>query len=226
MDTRQKNAWGHNVARFPDWEQSQSDLDRRRQLQQLLEQAGKGLARRATWDQYETNHDRRQPVVLEAVRTWADEFDPDESADNLLLWGAVGTGKDHLALAAVRTVLKHHAISCWWQNGRDLAAEWRNCIDGGGERGLMATLTKRTLLVLSDPLPPFEGLSNYQADMLYRVVRARTDNGLATICTLNVSSDQEADDRMGAPTWDRLTQDAWKIHCSWPTHRNPKKVIA
>ena len=59
----------------------------------------------------------------------------------------------------------------------------------------------------------------------YRVVRARTDSGLATICTVNVSSDQEADDRMGAPTWDRLTQGAWKIHCPWPTHRKPTKVI-
>ena len=207
------------------WEAHQADQKRIKRLQQLLQQAGKGLARRATWEQYETHHHYKQPEVLEAVQAWARGFTPDRG-EGLLLWGPVGTGKDHLALAAVRTVLCHHDCSSWWQNGRDLAGEWRDRMDGGEtEKGLLATLTRRALLVISDPLPPMGELSNYQADMLYRVVRARTDSGLATICTVNVGSDAEADERMGAPTWDRLTQGAWKIHCDWPTHRTAAKVI-
>lgn len=206
-------------------EHTQALQRRRRDLRQLLDRAGKGLATRATWDQYETHHDSRQPAVLAAVKDWAREFNPDTNSPSLLLWGPVGTGKDHLALAAVRTVLTRHDCTSWWQNGRDLAGEWRDRINDNSANQLLTLLMRRTLLVISDPLPPFGDLTNYQADMLYRVVRGRTDAGLATVCTINVESDQEADERLGAPTWDRLTQGSWKIKCNWRSHRTARKVV-
>jgi len=206
-----------------EYERRAAQRRRLRVLEEMLHQAGMGLAKRATWDQYETKHPG-QARVKAALQEWADTWTP-ERGQGLLLWGPVGTGKDHLALAAARQVVLQHDCTAWWQNGRDLAGEWRDRIDNGGEQGLLAKLTGRGILVISDPLPPMGELTTYQADMLYRVVRARTDKGLATICTVNVASDAEADERMGAPTWDRLTQDAWKMKCSWPSHRVAARVI-
>jgi DNA replication protein DnaC len=68
-------------------------------------------------------------------------------------------------------------------------------------------------------------LTQHQATMLYRLVDARYSKGVPTICTVNVASDAEADERMGAATWDRLCHDAWKFNCNWPTYRKPAREI-
>jgi DNA replication protein DnaC len=145
--------------------------------------------------------------------------------EGLVLFGPVGTGKDHLAYAmAASAVLA--GLSVGWLNGQDWFGQIRDAIDDETrESTLIGRIAKPDLVVISDPLPPVGQLTQHQAAMLYRAVEARYSRNKATIVTVNVADDSEADHRLGAPTWDRLCHGAWKVFCNWPSFRRPAREI-
>jgi DNA replication protein DnaC len=162
-----------------------------------------------------------QTRVVAALRDYIAEDCP----AGVILFGPVGTGKDHLAFAVCRSALKAGKL-VRWINGQNWFGIVRDAMDTDrSEASLIADLARPELLCLSDPLPPVGPLTQFQATMLYRLVDARYSRGVPTICTINVADDSEADERMGAATWDRLTHDAWKIKCNWPTYRQPARTI-
>lgn len=169
-----------------------------------------------------------QREVFHKVQEWADTF-PDRlaKAESLVLYGTVGTGKDHLAFAAVNKAIRLHHASAAWRNGRDLMGELRDRIsEDKSESKLVSGLEAPDILVLSDPLPVMGSLSAYQADMLYRIIDNRYQQGKLTVVTLNIKDDADADDRLGAPTWDRICDGAWKIECKWPSYRSPAMTMS
>jgi DNA replication protein DnaC len=164
---------------------------------------------------------RKQTAVVAAMR----EYLEGDCCCGVVLYGPVGTGKDHLAFAVCRSALKS-GKSVRWINGQNWFGIVRDAMDTDkSEASLVAELARPDLLCLSDPLPPVGALTQFQATMLYRLVDARYSRGVPTICTINVADDAEADERMGAATWDRLTHDAWKIHCNWETFRKPAREV-
>lgn len=163
----------------------------------------------------------RQESVKRFVLEWASTFATHKA--NLILFGAVGTGKDHLAFAAARMIVLAQGVSAVWVNGRELqsaARDFSKDSDGWLENACLSA----ELLVLSDPLPARGTLTDWQADVLYRIIERRDANKRPTICTVNVASDEVADAMIGAPTWDRLCHGAWKVQCNWPTHRRPARI--
>lgn len=148
-----------------------------------------------------------------------------EAADNVILYGPVGTGKDHLAFALCRSAVKS-GRTVRWINGQKWFGIVRDAIDTEkSEASLITDLSRSDVLCLSDPLPPVGSLTQFQATMLYRVVDARYSKGLPTVCTINVATDAEADERMGPATWDRLCHSAWKLFCNWESYRAPKREV-
>lgn len=145
--------------------------------------------------------------------------------EGLVLYGPCGTGKDHLAFA-IAGQLTWEGASVEWMYGQDWFGQVRDAMDGDTtEASLVRYLCHPDITVISDPLPPIGNLTPHQATMLYRVVQGRYQSGKPTIVTVNVSSDQEADERLGVPTWDRLCDGAWKIQCNWPSHRKPAREV-
>lgn len=143
----------------------------------------------------------------------------------LVLYGPVGTGKDHLAFSVLREAIKL-GRTVRWVNGQRWFGMVRDAIDSHrAECDIIAEVTAPDLLCLCDPLPPIGMLTQHQATMLYRLVDARYARGKATIVTVNVATNEEADERMGAATWDRLCHDAWKIRCNWPSYRTPAREV-
>lgn len=164
---------------------------------------------------------QQQSKVVEALNRYIDA----DTWESVILYGPVGTGKDHLAFSICRTGLKA-GKTVRWINGQQWFGTVRDAMDTDrSEASLIAELSRPDLLCISDPLPPVGGLSQHQSTMLYRLIDARYSKGLPTICTINVSSDQEADERMGAATWDRLTHDAYKLFCNWPSYRKPAREV-
>lgn len=185
----------------------------------LLQAAGHRY-REATLASFECQRPA-QTAVVSALR----EYIETDSPAGIVLYGPVGTGKDHLAFSVCRAAIKA-GKTVRWVNGQSWFGLVRDAMDTArSEASLIAELTRCDVLCLSDPLPPVGALTQFQATMLYRLVDARYSRGVPTICTINVASDEEADERMGAATWDRLTHDAWKLHCSWPTYRKPARVL-
>ncbi len=176
--------------------------------------------RGCTLDSFVVKEQQQRKVVKALV-----DYISDDCRENVILYGPVGTGKDHLAFALCKSAIKSgRAVS--WINGQKWFGIVRDAMDTDkSEASLVAELARPDVLCLSDPLPPVGALTQFQATMLYRLIDARYSKRLPTICTINVANDAEADERLGAATWDRLTHGAWKLHCEWETYRQPARVV-
>lgn len=206
----------------------QEQARRQGELAKLIQSAGNRYAD-CTLDTFNVTSARQQKVVA-AIADYIDLLRDAWESTGLVLYGPVGTGKDHLAIAVARVAVEQIGKRVAWVNGQDLFGQIRDNIDKGSpEAGLIRHYAGPDLLVLSDPLPPAMGkgdeLTMYQASMLYRLIDARYSRGQVTIVTLNVNDDDEADRRIGTPTWDRINHGAWKVHCDWASYRKPAREI-
>lgn len=137
----------------------------------------------------------------------------------LLLYGPVGTGKDHLMFAAIREACRA-GLRVEWRNGLDWFGTLRDRIGKDvDEEQTIRELVNCEVLALSDPLPPHGDLSSYQGQMLLRVIDRRYRRMKSTWVTMNVRDRAEATERMGAAVVDRLCDGALAVFCNWPSHR-------
>jgi DNA replication protein DnaC len=197
----------------------QRRIDRWQCAHDLVHAAGQRY-QRCTLDTFQADRPEQRAVVT-ALR----EYVCGDFEQGVVLWGPVGGGKDHLAFAVCRAAVAS-GKSVKWINGQTWLGNLRDAMDTDRtEASLIAELARPAVLCLSDPLPPFGSLTQYQSTMMYRLIDARYTRNRATICTLNVADDGEADERLGEPTWDRLCDGAWKLFCGWPSYRRPVREI-
>jgi DNA replication protein DnaC len=194
---------------------------------EFLRQCGSESAKGYTFTAYDTNGNPYQNRCKDAVLDWAQRGK--ESLDHsrsLILHGPVGTGKDHLAIAACRSLSLRHGYRVGFLAVQDWFGRIRDAMDDNeSERSIIGEASSPDVLVISDPLPPFGNLTQHQATMFYRLVERRSSLRRHNIVTINVRDDSEAYERLGAPTWNRLIEDALMIHCNWPSHRQPRQRI-
>jgi DNA replication protein DnaC len=192
----------------------------------LVEKVGERYSR-CTFEAFQISSDRQRSAV-DACREYADTLlDRIVDCNGLVLYGPVGTGKDHLAFAVSGAAIFRYGKFASWVNGQEWFGHIRDQMndDGLSEQSLIQRLAAPDLLTLSDPLPPIGPLSQHQSTMLYRLIDARYHAGKPTIVTVNVKDDDEADSRIGVPTWDRMCDRSWKIHCNWPSFRKPARIV-
>lgn len=200
-------------------------LRRDRMCRDLLLTAGSRYAH-CTLDNYSAEMPAQVAVVCalrEYVASLGERF---TAREGLVIYGPVGTGKDHLALSVARESILRYGLHAALMRGQTFFGDVRDRMDSGElERDLLGSLIAPAILVVSDPLPPIGALTQHQAGMLYRLVEARYAANRLTICTINVASDSEAEDALGTPTWDRLCDGAWKVRCAWSSWRRPAREI-
>lgn len=171
---------------------------------------------------FEQSHDGQKRAVAALFDYCGNIGDRIADGEGVILFGPKGTGKDHLVMALCRVAIAHgkHVV---WQNGMDLFGDIRDAIDKGeAERALVHRLVSPDVLYLSDPLPPFGNVTEFQATMLFRILDGRYSRRRPLWVTVNVESGPKLEERMGAQNADRIRDGALAIFCDWPSYRRVK----
>lgn len=175
------------------------------------------------WKCYGDTADRnRQKAVVRQVSDYIHQL-PERvhAGSGLVLFGPPGTGKDLLASVAMREAILTHGLTVEWVNGAELFGAMRDAIaTETPEQRLLSKWIKPKILVLSDPVPPWGDLTEFQAISLFRIIDARYRNNCPTWVTLNVANGAEAAKRMGVQVVSRLRHGAVNCECNWPDFRS------
>jgi DNA replication protein DnaC len=144
----------------------------------------------------------------------------------LVLFGRPGCGKDHLAVAAGYVAILQHGYSVQWVHGLELFELARRLIRvDADETTFVRDYVRPKILIVSDPIPPKGDASQYNADVLMRIVDRRYRDCKPTWLTLNVIDGEEAERRLASPIVDRVRHDSLCLECNWETHRQPLGTV-
>lgn len=171
-------------------------------------------------ENFDVTDERQRPVVERLMRYQDDIRENVRGGVNLLLLGPPGTGKDHLLVGLMRTAIVEHGMRVEWVNGMDWFGRVRDSMDSGeSEKHVLGELVAPDVLVLSDPVPPLGELTDFQRIMLYRVIDGRYRNMRPTWVTANMLGREDAENRLGPQTNDRLRDGGIVMWCGWTSHR-------
>ena len=193
-----------------------------RKLSILKKDVGERLDpfKRATVDTFKI-YDPEQEKTLRRVREYVDDIEANvENGNGAFLIGPPGTGKDHLAIAIAREAVIRLGASARWLDVATLRAELRDAIKSSKEeKKTLGPYLKADVLILSDPIPPGSGLSDFQADALFRLIDGRWRQLRPTLITANFRTEQEAEGVLGSQVVDRLSHGGLRLRCQWGSFR-------
>jgi DNA replication protein DnaC len=154
-----------------------------------------------------------QSMAKRRTREFADCYPRVEKG--LLYMGSVGTGKTHLAVAALKEMIATKGAQGLYANFLELVQQLQMSFDGGGasREEILGPVTDADLLVL-DELGAGR-LTEWTRDLLYYVINSRYMARKVTIFTTNyLDSAQppkgEAPGAYRPPSHDAVGQDRWQ----------------
>lgn len=202
----------------------------------FIGQRGKRYAA-CRFDNYQTDH----PGQLAAVDQIKSHIELD--CGGMVLVGPVGTGKDHLVSASIYQKIASGVFT----NGIDCEYEKITSMDAGDRiqfwsgpslfGAVRDGMTKRTteaetinplartqLLVLSDLCNVGETLTDFQRQVIYRIVDQRYCHNRPTWLTANAQDRKQLEQTLGAAIVDRLLDGSLVVPCDWPSFRKTAKA--
>lgn len=132
----------------------------------------------------------------------------------LILRGFVGTGKSHLAAAALKYV-----SSGIFTTLADLIGELRNTYDEGGQEKMVERYRNAKCFVLDELTKEVKGSD--VGTILYRILAHRYDRGSLTIITSNDGLDDILE-ILGPKLRDRIKEDYRVATMEWDSYRSKK----
>ncbi|QSX75745.1 ATP-binding protein [Lysobacter arenosi] len=200
------------------------ERDRQSRIARLMSVSG--LPRRfaqADFNSY-VARTKEQRDALRILRTFTEKFQELEAkGSSLLLIGGPGTGKTHLALAALRA-LTEREIPCFYATAASMLAGIKDHYgQRGGERLQAAAFDHlhRVRLLIIDELDV--GLSEHDIGLLFRVVDGRYADLMPMVLISNRPLEQ-LEKSLGQRLMDRLRDCAVTVAFAWPSYRGTKGV--
>lgn len=179
---------------------------------------------RSTFAKYHVYHPNQKPVLERIIQLSAKLDALVSEGTSIILYGPVGTGKDHLLAALLYEAARRFFFACAWRSSVDLYRNMRDRMDSGEtEEGVIRELAKPAILALSDPPPPDGELSAFKLEFLFSVIDRRYRKMLPTWITINVQTTHEAEMKLSTQIWDRLQHGAEIVPCFWPSYRERKQ---
>lgn len=175
----------------------------------------------STFDVGNDKDTRKRIAAKSAVMQYAKEIEQNRaSGRNLILLGPVGTGKDHLAAAVVRTVVGR-GFSVAFVRGSVLAQEMKAAITG---EPLDPKYGSRDFLLISDIEPRGnDATTEFFHASLLDLLDERYRAKLPTIITTNKEERVHMDAAIGARSMDRLLEHSLAVKMDWPSYRTAVK---
>jgi DNA replication protein DnaC len=210
-----------------DPEQRKANLDRHKKEAAIQQDLGPRYAPdRVRFDKFEVYHPAQRDVLdrLQAVADALPEYV--SRGAGLILYGSVGTGKDHLLAAMLYQAVSRHGFPCRWANGQEIYGLFRDRMSTEQrEADLLQKYEEPQVLAISDPIPPVGEPTAWNLSQLYRLLDRRYRHLKPTWVTLNARSIQDADTKLSASVFDRLREDAELFACFWPSFRERRKGL-
>jgi DNA replication protein DnaC len=167
-------------------------------------------------ENYQIKYPAQKPVVTTLLALQRGLAEHITDGRGLILWGPVGTGKDHLLTGVVK-VAAHLGLSARYRNTAGLFGEIAAAAlaEDSSPDAVIRRYTKPSVLCLSDM---DIGWKETHQNNLRWLVTARNDEYRSTWITLNTNLEILAK-RLGPPLWDRLRSKAVILECNWPSWR-------
>lgn len=166
-------------------------------------------------------------AALDAVQGYAKSIDDHATEGRgLLIHGPRGTGKDHLAVSALRECVAA-GLTVAWVDGQEMFAAMRESIGkDDAERWFSSSFLVSDVLLISDPVPPEGKITEFQQTTLWRIIDRRYRGMKLTWITANCKDGEELSQRLGPQLVDRLTDDAVVVSTvGMKSHRKPFVVV-
>lgn len=165
-----------------------------------------------------------QKKAVEAVKEFLSDIENHvKDGRGLVLYGSVGTGKDHLLAACLFAAIES-GFGVSWKNAQSIYEAARDQMDGKGSEGeMLREFTTPTILGLSDPTPPAGDLTGFRVELLWRIADVRYRMMRPIWLTMNANSIEECQAKLSVPLWDRLQDNAICVPCFWPSFRVKEK---
>lgn len=202
-----------------------------KEVRKLQREVGRRYAECA-FDNYhvleETTTEKRpsQREVLTLVREFAnDVMERSKNGGGLVLFGAVGTGKDHLMIASAFVAVVKFLIKVKYLNASTLAEQTRDLFKAERlQNDLIATYSRVPILAISDLTPQKGETSPFLTEVILRIIDIRYREYRPTWATMNARDGEEARLVLADPIIDRLRHHSLCLPCQWSSARKPAEL--
>lgn len=179
----------------------------------------------ATFEGFKVYH-ANQRKALERLHAIAGRLDALTSdGSGVVLYGTIGTGKDHLAAGLLYQAAGRFGFACRWVSGEKVFEAFRDGMDKGRmESDTLRRYTQPDILCISDPLPVSGPQGDWNLRVLYRILDERYHHLRPTWATMNVATVDDAASRLTPPVFDRLRDRAELVPCFWPSYRRERNA--
>lgn len=171
-------------------------------------------------DNFEVANDK-QRVVVDALHEYAARAHENLNAGRgVILFGSVGTGKDHLMIGLLREVIFRvdPVPHVRWMNGEHIrAAQYGDNLHAHPFERLDDD--RQRVLMLSDPFLHGTPLAYASGERLFFLADCFNRQRRPVWMTCNCASREDLNMHIGAPTAERLTEGALTLFCHWPSYR-------
>lgn len=205
--------------------------ERNDQLREFFKASGERYAKCRLGNYQITHPGQRQAV--DTLRSYCEHIaDRITEGVGLLLVGPCGTGKDHLLSAVARvaiTVMARHdkPTIVEWTSGPELFGSVRDGFgkdaDGDSEGRIIKRFSHASVCYISDPIPPCGRLTDFQSNVLYRLIDRRYSHGRPLWLSVNATSRDDMENALGPAMPDRMLDGAIVVICDWPSYRRPAR---
>ncbi len=202
-------------------EAAEAAAGRARALAELVAQRGPRYSpERVSLENYVVRH-KGQRETLERMRTLAARL-PEmvERGENLILFGAPGTGKDHLMGSLLHLAVGTHGVSGQWFTGEALYKLFRSRIKGSAASFFEEqTIQRARILAISDPVSPAGDASDWAHGQLHDLIDQRYNAMRPTWLTVNAKDEDDIKAKLTFQTYDRLRHGGHLVPFFWPSFR-------